>query len=545
MKYLDTENNFFGRQDILETLNRRVHDLKEGYRQNIALLGDRYIGKSSIIRNFLTNLEDPDIVAIYLDLENKDFSYFYHKLTTSLLYHFARMNNLPLHEDLAVLMESLKEHIPHTVEVIQRISDDFRKNKQQAAYLGLLTLPEVFTTETDKFCLFIFDEFQYLQDFELPNEFKDLGQKIMTQKRCLYILSSSYESQAVAILSEKLSLLFGSFENIRISPFDLNDSQKFIEWSLDDIKMGATLANFLTDFTGGHPLYLNLICREIIHLCAIHNQREAYMPILAQAVENTIFDKWGVLSRHFELIIQELISPKGSQVVTSILISLSNGNHKPEQILNDIGIRKSQLTQRMNRLSELGVVVKNGTFYHFKDRLLKYWMKYVYQRRLKHIDLTFNILRRQYKEEFQSAVETFKENTRKDFPSRIVELFHCFENDSLSLNGRRYKLPLFKNIERERMANSRGGHFDIITASSDDAQWFIVLKKDHLNENDITTILQKTKQSDQKPQRCLLISLDELDEAARVRALAEKFWIWNKVELDTLLTLYDKPYILK
>jgi len=82
------EKSFFGREKITNLLKRRVIDLKEGYRHNVALLGNQYVGKSTLLRYFLLNLDDDDITVIYLDLEHKDFNYFVTKFIGSLLYNF-------------------------------------------------------------------------------------------------------------------------------------------------------------------------------------------------------------------------------------------------------------------------------------------------------------------------------------------------------------------------------------------------------------------------------------------------------------------------
>jgi len=50
---------------------------------------------------------------------------------------------LPLHDDLNLLLESTKELIPQTVQVIQKIQKDFEHGKLSASYLGLLMLPEI------------------------------------------------------------------------------------------------------------------------------------------------------------------------------------------------------------------------------------------------------------------------------------------------------------------------------------------------------------------------------------------------------------------
>src|SRR5207247_842332 len=155
--------------------------------------------------------------------------------------------------------------------------------------------------------------------------FQELSNKIITQRRCLYIIASSYPEVAHKILSEKLTLLFGNFEIIPVSHFDGVTSQEFIEQSMGPIHMGSHLRSFLADFTGGHPLYLGLICQELIHLSAVHKQDEVYVPLITQAIEDIVFNPWGALSRHFDLVIAELSQGKGNRAMTSLLIAMANG----------------------------------------------------------------------------------------------------------------------------------------------------------------------------------------------------------------------------
>ena len=545
MSYQNENKNFFGRIGILNLLKRRVIDLKEGYRQNIALVGNPYVGKSSLLQYFLSNLDDEKVIPVYLDLDHKDFSYFFLKFTSSLLFNFSKVRRLPPHENLKLLMESTRHVIPHTVDVIKKIQEDFEKGKSYDAFLGLMTLPEIFTNETGTCCILILDEFQNLEDFLPENVFQDLGKKIMTQKKCFYILVSSYPSLAQKIITEKLSLLFGNFEIVSIEPFDLKTSQEFIGHHMREIRIGFQLRNFLTDFTGGHPLYLNLICQELLNLSAIHKQNEIYMPLLTQAIEKTIFDRWGVLSRHFELIVNDLCSGKGNPTMSSILISLSNGKHKVEDLIQDLKFKKSYVRQKINGLLELGMIVKNGNVHYFKDKLFKYWIKFVYQKRLKDVELTPDKQQKLFKEELNQYVEEFKLSARQDFSSRIVDLLQCFDNESFDLNGRKYKLPLFREIKPLNLAEDHGNYFNIIQATGTDTSWLFILKKDNFSENDMNAVLKELEKVQEKPERCLIITLSDLDANAKLRALQERFWIWHEGELNTLLTLFDKPYILR
>ncbi len=542
---MDLNFNFYGREGTLDFLRKRVDGLKEGYRQNIAFLGSQFIGKSSTVRQFLSELDDKDIVPIYLDLENKDFHYFFYKFVTTLLYNYSKSQNLPLQEDINVLLETTSEFIPQTVIEIKKIKKCLKEQKISDAYRMLISLPDIFSHESGKFCILIIDEFQNIDEMGIQEAFQDLGKKIMTQKKCLYVVISSFEPFAKKILNEKLSLLFGNFEVVNIGPFDSKTSQSFIKDRLNDIEVGMQLCSFVTNFTGGHPLYLHLICQELVNLSAIHRQREVYMPIVTQAVENIIFDRWGVLSRHFELRINHFLIGKGNRVIADILISLSNEKHKINDLMEDVDIKQGVLKLKLAKLMETGIVVKNGNYYYIQDKLMKYWIKYVFQVRLKALELSEKKQRRNFREELYSVVESFNAFSRKDLSSVVIDLFNCFKNETFSINGRKYKLSYFDEVKPLKLRTSSGNHFDVIKASSGDGDWFIVLRHEALGENDVNTFLKESKKLDQRPQRCLIISLSELDANARLRALQERVWIWNESELNTLLNLYNKPFIVQ
>lgn len=545
MNRVDIEKAFFGRNEILDILKKRVVGLKDGYRQNVALLGSCYIGKSTLLKHSLYNLDDEDIATIYLNLENRDFSYFLNKFIGSLLFGYAKGKGLSVHNQIPLLIEATKNKIPHTISVIKKILTDADKGKIAECYLGLLNLPEVFTNETGMFALLVLDEFQNLQEFEIPEVFQSLGKKIMTQKRCLYVLSSSYEAIAKKIIAEKLSLLFGNFEVIPVGPFDSKTSQAFVEYNLGDVKIGAQLRNFIIDFTGGHPLYLHLLIQEIYNLASIYRQSEVYMPIVVQAVENTIFDRWGVLSRHFELVVNEAASGKGNAVNTPILLTLSLGKNKVEEIVRELGIKKTVVSQKLLRLIDAGIIVKNGNFYSFKDKLFKYWMKYVLERRIRAVDFMPDAKQKEFKDEIHACIDEFKNTTRKDFSSRIVDLLQCFDNESFQLNGRKYKLPQFRKVEPLEMAFSYSNAYDLLQATTDNGVWIVVLKKESFGEQEVNSIIAEAKKKGLRPERCMIISLTDLDDNAKLRALQEKFWVWCEGELNTLLNLFDKPSILR
>ncbi len=545
MTLVNFDQNFFGRKAILDVLRKRILGLKEGYRQNVALLGSRYIGKTVIARKLIAEHDDNDVIIIYLDLENRDFTYFTTQFTKSLLYHFLKVENLPLHEDLKLLCESARGRIPQTVGLVEAVSALVREGKFLESYHALLSLPEIFAQETNKLTVLIFDEFQQLENFPIPDVFQELGKRIMTQKSSLYIVTSSYEAQAEAILSEKLSLLFGNFETLRLGVFDFSNSQQLIDRNLNEIKIGLQLKNFLVDFTGGHPLYINILSQELICLSGVYRQDEIYAPIVTQSIENVVFNPWGVISRHFELIISELSRGKAACSAVALLIALAQGRHRVVDLVEYLGMKPAQVNQRINALLDADVIEKNGNYFHFKDKLFRYWVKYVYERRLRAIDLEPGRQRKQFKEEINKSVNDFQMVARKDLSMRVVDLMQKFDSESFSLSGRRYKLSAFRDIVPVKLRLGAGAFVDAIQAQGDEGQWLVVIKKDPVHDNELNSILEEVKRMSPKPARCVVVSLSGLDDSAKIRALQEKLWVWNEDELNSLMHLYDEPYIVR
>jgi len=92
---------------------------------------------------------------------------------------------------------------------------------------------------------------------------------------------------------------------------------------------------------------------------------------------------------------------------------------------------------------------------------------------------------------------------------------------------------------------SAGNFFDALVAGADEGQWLVVLKKDPLHENDVNGILEEMKKMSPRPQRCVVVALSGLDDNAKLRALQEKFWVWNEPEVNALMHLYDEPCIVR
>jgi GTPase SAR1 family protein len=67
------KNDLLARDVYLELLQKRVNSFRQGYRQNIALIGDELVGKTCIIFRFLDRFCDPRVVTVYIEGRSESF----------------------------------------------------------------------------------------------------------------------------------------------------------------------------------------------------------------------------------------------------------------------------------------------------------------------------------------------------------------------------------------------------------------------------------------------------------------------------------------
>ena len=521
-----------------------MRDLKEGYRQNVALLGRRAIGKTVLLEKLMAEWDDDVLIPVELDLENQDLQDIYEKMTGRLLFHFFKRKGLPFSDNLKSLTEVCHHELPSSYKAIKKIQSFLAHDKKGEAFREIIALPQTFAKETGSFCILFWDEFHALEGLLIPGAFRELGKKIMTQNLCLYIVASSKPAVARRILSEKLSLLFGNFEIVPLEAFDPKTSREFIAMYLQEIRLKDLLRDFIVDLTGGHPLFLTLICRELVSLTRAYQQNEIFTPLVTQALENLLFQPWGILNRHFSQLIDRVNSPRENLVVSRLLLALAAGKQKIKQIVGETGMKAALVRHKLNYLIEQGIVIRNGSFYYLEDKLFKFWLRWEYQQRKQSFDIELGTRLEQFRQGVDGALKEFDLSARKDLTSRIQELLFCFEDETCFINGRRYRLPVFRDVVPAKAAGKGPRDVVMLRASTEAGDWMIALKAGAIGENDLNVLLTESRRRRGKPQKCVLISLAEIDENVRIRALQERMWIWNEGEVNALLTIYNKPYLI-
>lgn len=527
------KEKFFDRKLYLDILKKRVTALKEGYRQNIAIVGDESVGKTSIIFNFLSKFHDTNTVTIYLEARPESQDSFAKRFIGILLYNFLSNSGIPLREELGFLIDKSERFAPNTCERIKTILNSLSKRKHNNIFQEILSLCDILNQETGKLCVVIFDEFHNLESVGFKNMYRDWSKLLISKKNTLYIIISSMKFRTKAILSKHLSLLFGNFEVINVEPFDIAASERYLEQNISGLNLTTPLRNFLVHFTGGYPVYLEVISEEIERSAEVNP---------ADILENLLFNTSGILNQKFSNYIKRFLDSSYSNDYISILRIIASGKNKIKDVAHISRKPKKELCLRINRLLEIDAISRSGDFLKITDRVFGFWLKFVYQEKQRSLTFDNKNQKELFKEQIEKMIEEFFVDAKKPVLERTLELLRLFEDEQMQMDRKKIRLNHFREIKPLEF-NNRNLKCGLI-GRSQESVWIMAFKQGQLNEEDIASFAKECKRYRHKLQRNIIVTLGEIDSNTKLKAMEEKIWTWDINNLNQILDLYSKPWVI-
>ena len=527
------KDRFFDRQVYLDILRKRIEGLLEGYRQNIAIIGDELVGKTSIIFKLLNKLCDNRIIILYLEIRPESLSSFVRRFVGVLLYNFLVNSGIPLQEELDFLIAKSERYIPRTVEKIKLILAAAGRRKKNNTFTELMSLCEIINQETGKYVVVILDEFHNLENLGFKNLYQEWSKLLVLQKNTMHIIISSMKFKTKMVLSKNLSLLFGNFEVVTIEPFDIKTSEDYLDYKLKGINTDAALKNFLVHFTGGCPLYLEVISEALL--------KSTQAP-LADILENLLCDASGILNQRFSNYIKRFLDLPNTNDYIAILHLIASGRNKIKDIAHILRKQKKELTLRTNYLLELDTITRSGDFLKVNDRVFGFWLRFVYQEKLQSLTFDAKNQKALFREKIEEMIHEFILSAQKPILERTMELFRLFEDEIMQMERKKIRLSHFREIKPLEFRNR--SLKEGLIGRSNDSVWIMALKHDPVTEEDITEFSRECKKYRHKLQRKIILAFQDIDTNTRLRALEEKVWTWDINNLNQILDLFSKPRII-
>ncbi len=531
---------FFGREEVLDLLNKRASALKDGYRQNVALTGQSLAGKSSIILHFLHDIREEGFVPVYVEVIKEPFRSFANKFIATMLYN--ALIKKGEHVDIALdsLLATAQDVLPKTSHAVKQVNISIDLGDFDEAYLGLLGLTSILKEETGIPCIVILDEFDNLERLGVKNPYLSFGKVIMVQKDTMYIVSSSRNMAIRKIISEKLSLLFGNFEVIKVANFGAKATCRFMDTKLVGFDSGDFIRKFLFAFTDGNPFYLDKIVSRIRELALERMTSHIDNEIVSDAILDTVYNSGGSIHQYLMNYILDLLDTKHKDLHIGILVSIAFGSNRQPDIAKALRTKSGEVSKALAYLMEKALISKNGTFYRIDDAMLEFWLKNVYQRRKDIlVDGAFNRLGL-FRDDLRSYIVSFEKDFAPSIPSRLAELFGIFSNELVALESKQMRMPRFTKVELRQFSPS----LPYIAASFRSNFWIVQAYEKTANEGDIIAFIRNVKALDCKISNKVIIPLKGIDENARLLAKELRISIWDGPTVNALLTLYRKKRII-
>ncbi|MCX7927571.1 MAG: hypothetical protein N2606_05485 [Candidatus Omnitrophica bacterium] len=524
----------FDRQDYLQLLEKRVEALKDGYRQNIAILGNENIGKTTIIHTFLSKFLDSRYVMVYLELRSESQEEFVRRFIAVFLYNFLTNSSEMLKEDLAFLIEKAKVYIPLTVSKIESLLQDIQRRKQDRIISRLFSLPSTLHQETGKFCVVLLDEFHLLETVGFKKLYTEWTQQLMSDRKTMYIIISSAITKAERILNNQLSLLFGNFEVVRIEPFDIQTSARFIDERCIQRPLRNEERNFLIHFTGGWPFYLGMIADAY---CA--NKKLDLVTVL----EQLLFNSSGILFQRFLQNISRFQQMRKGAEFLKVVSLVAVGHNRIKDISHIIKKPIQKLNSTINFLLEEDILSRCGDFLKVADRVFGFWLRFVYQEKLS--SLTFDAITQKvnFRKCLEQMITEFNQESTLSINERMAQLLQLFMDERIQIERTKVTLNHFWEIKPIEF-NSKHLREGLICRSPE-STWIIGFGSDILTDEDIQEFSQLCKRFRSKLVRKIIITAKGLDPNSRLKALDENIWTWGIEHLNEMCDLFSKPRIIQ
>ena len=530
-------NNFFGRTELLELLKKRADGLRYGYRQNIAIIGPSYYGKTSVMFRFMDNLSFKEVIPVYIEVKPHGFPNFAEKFISTLLFKYLTNIEYKI-EDTKELMPIAAERMPKTARAIKAIEALIKAGRISQAYFAIFELPATAYAETSLRPIVILDEFHRIGDFGIDNAFAMLGKYIMLQKDTMYIMASSQINQAREILSEKLSLLFGNFEICELETFDASTAVDFINFRVRANTLPKQVINFLVAFTGGHPFYLDSILLNLddnLSAASKDNQIDA----ITKTFSEIIFDSKGILNQHFANIVSDLEKQDGRYVPA--LLALANGNKKIQSVSAASRLKAAELKPLLDRLIDFGWGAKHGVFYLIRDKVFEFWLRNVHQNKEYLLDIGYEPKVSKFNLEIKECLNKYAEASKQDYIQRLSELFVSFDGELVEIDKRSFRFPRFDTAD---VRHAEAGGVSYLFLSNAECLWAFLVGLTPLKESDVTDFLNYCRQQKKDIKRKVIISPSEMDANTKLIAKDAKAWIWALKEINELSNIAGKQRIV-
>lgn len=378
---------FINREQELARLSDLLRHLEQGSPVWLAILGQRKIGKTSLLLELARRAPDPQVAIAILDVYEEipvGDAFFRRYALRVLDAFFSRTLGLSL-ERLADDPETYRAELLG-LPVLATLPVPLRRQVMELPTAALtpsflrqcLELPEQLAQATGRTCLVAIDEFQELASLppsrrgarasagELLPLLRGIWQK---HRRTAYIISGSAPSLLLELVSAEHSPFFQHFDVMELGPFSGQAARRLLQdASAAESPIPEALADQAVEAIGGHPFYLQLLGEALMR-----QPPPLDAQALKAALQELLFSPNGRLSLHFELEFNQLVGR--STFMAACLRALAEGPQRLTDLARTIASPSGATVRYLERLGDAVIREEHGR-YQLRNPTFGLWLRW-------------------------------------------------------------------------------------------------------------------------------------------------------------------------
>jgi len=367
-----TGKYFVNREKELNELFKLVNKIKLGAEINVALIGLRRTGKTSILINLMNLLnKDKKIIPVFLDCYGIPSKTTFAKLILEKIKdaYIEKTKDLGYGKRVASLIKQKASILLSKVATMEisvanylSLKMAFREGVTENLWEKAFEYAEILAKSKDLYFIVMLDEFPDIAIRWKEEFIKRFRSIIQQQNRVMYILTGSAVSYMIDMVNNIHSPLYRQLTLIRIEELPKSIISKFVKSRLkiDD----KALDRYIT-LTGCFPDYV----QRLGHIIA---SRFGTKKVTIAEVEEAYLDMLSELNMEFASSLDKLNSK--SKTYGDMIISLSK-YESPVKIAENIRVPQGFLPKYLNYLIEIGIVRKlERGKYRLTDPVFRDWV---------------------------------------------------------------------------------------------------------------------------------------------------------------------------